>query len=109
LSALIGASVQVHSIARDVGTGGRCDMATFSTWDALRTAIKDQLQTVMEDEPCIGEFQKGDFRIRYDSKKDLMDILKQTYELEAQELEAEQAGAVSVGGQVSYGKRRRFN
>jgi len=74
----------------------------FTTWTALRTAIKDAIADHVAGEPCVGEYAIGNRRLAYRSFKELVDLLTKTYELEA----TENAGDRS--GMVSYGRHRRF-
>jgi len=78
-------------------------MATFSTWAALRTAIKDAIADRVAGEPCVGEFRKGNRSLRYNSFEDLVGLYEKTYQLEA----LESSGDLSHA--VSYGRPRRFS
>ena len=78
-------------------------MATdFTTWTALRTAIKNALADHIAGTPCTGEYAIGNRRLRYRTYAELIDLLEKTYELEA----LENAGNLST--MVSYGRHRRF-
>jgi len=78
-------------------------MATsFTSWTALRTAIKDKLADSIAGSPMTGEYAIGNRRLKYRTYDELVDLLKKTYELEA----LESAGDPSVT--ISYGRYRRF-
>ena len=78
-------------------------MATaFTTWAALRTAIKDALANHVAGDACAGEYAIGNRRIKYRTYGELIDLLEKTYELEA----LEQSG--NPANMVSYGRARRF-
>lgn len=78
-------------------------MATFSSWSAIRDDIKDKLATHVAGSPMVGEYAIGTRRMKYNNAKELFDLLKLTYEMEA----LESAGEPSVT--VSYGRHRRFD
>ncbi len=75
----------------------------FSSWDALRTAIKDAIANHVAGSPCTGEYEHGGRRLRYRTYNELTGLLEKTYQLEA----LESAGDSSV--MVSYGRHRRFS
>jgi hypothetical protein len=78
-------------------------MATFSTWAALRTAIKDAIANHIAGAPCVGAYTTpAGQTVRYRTYEELTDLLARTYELEA----IEQTGQRST--MVSYGRYRRF-
>jgi len=74
----------------------------FSTWAALRTAIKDAIADHVAGSPCVGEYQMGNRRLKYRTFDELCDLLTKTYRLES----LETAGDPST--RVSYGRHRRF-
>lgn len=74
----------------------------FSTWSALRTAIKDAIADHIAGTPCTGEYSIGDRRLKYRTFNELIGLLEKTYEIEA----VESAGETS--SMVSYGKPRNF-
>jgi hypothetical protein len=74
----------------------------FTTWSALREAIKSKLADHIAGSPCIGEYYIGDKRIRYRTYEELVSLYKSTYELESME------SAGSTASCVSYGRHRRF-
>ena len=79
----------------------------FSSWSALRAAIKDALANHIAGEPCIGEYEfkspSGARRFRYRSFDELLSLYRRTYEMEA----LDQSGDRSV--MVSYARPRRFS
>jgi len=75
---------------------------SFSTWTALRTAIKDAIADHIAGTPCTGEYAIGNRRMRYRTYAELIDLLEKTYELEALENSGNSAKM------VSYGRHRRF-
>ena len=77
-------------------------MTDFSTWAALRTAIKNKIANHVAGEICVGEYSIGNRRLKYRSFDDLVNLLEKTYALEAME----SAGDRST--RVSYGRHRRF-
>ena len=78
-------------------------MATdFTTWAALRTAIKNALADHIAGAPCTGEYTIGNRRLRYRTYDELVGLLQKTYELEA----LEESGEPS--SMVSYSRYRRF-
>ena len=78
-------------------------MATaFTSWSALRTAIKDAIANHVAGEPCVGSYSIGSRKMIYRSIKELKDLFQATYEMEA----LENAGETSM--MVSYGRHRRF-
>ena len=78
-------------------------MATFSTWAALRTAIKDAIANHVAGAPCVGAYTTpAGQTVRYRTYEELCGLLAKTYELEG----LEQAGERSA--MVSYGRYRRF-
>ena len=78
-------------------------MATdFTTWTALRTAIKDAIADHIAGTPCTGEYAIGNRRMKYRTYAELIDLLEKTYELEALE------NAGSPANMVSYGRHRRY-
>jgi len=74
----------------------------FSTWSALRTAIKDAIADHIAGTPCTGEYSIGDRRLKYRTFNELIGLLEKTYEIEA----VESAGETS--SMVSYGQPRGF-
>ena len=74
----------------------------FTTWDALRTAIKDAIADHVAGTPCTGEYSMGSRRLKYRTFDELMGLIEKTYQLEA----LESAGDSSK--MVSYGRPRRF-
>lgn len=74
----------------------------FTTWTALRTAIKDAIADHVSGTPCTGEYSIGDRRLKYRTFGELIDLIEKTYQLEA----LESAGEPS--NMVSYGRPRKF-
>ena len=77
-------------------------MATFSTWAALRTAIKDAIANHVANTPLVGSYAIMGYDLKYRTYEELISLLEKTYQLEALE---------SVGDQrtmTSYARPRRF-
>ena len=80
-------------------------MATaFTTWAALRTAILDALADAVAGAPMVGEYYKGNRRLRYRSYDELLALYDKTFTLET--LESGNSGNPS--NMVSYGRMRSF-
>jgi len=78
-------------------------MATdFTTWTALRTAIKNAIADHIAGTPCVGEYSIADRRLKYRTFDELMGLLEKTYQLEA----LEESG--NPAKMVSYGRHRRL-
>lgn len=75
---------------------------SFTTWAALRTAIKDAIADHVAGSPCIGEYSFKNRQIKYRTFEELCGLLTKTYKLES----LETAGDPST--RVSYGRWRRF-
>jgi len=75
----------------------------FTTWTALRTAIKDAIANHVAGSPCTGEYEIGSRRMKYRSFDELMNLYRQTFIMESIESEG------SLENHVSYGRPRRFN
>jgi len=75
---------------------------SFTTWSALRDAIKDAIANHVAGEPCVGEYSIGSRRLKYRSIKELTELFHMSYKLE----EMENAG--DSGVMVSYGRYRRW-
>ena len=74
----------------------------FTSWDALRTAMKDALADHIAGSPMSGEYSIGNRRIKYRSYKELENALEGTYKLEGLE------SAGNPSSMVSYGKYMGF-
>lgn len=74
----------------------------FSTWTALRTAIKDAIADHVAGAPCVGSWTMGDMTFKYRTFEELCGLLEKTYVLES----LEDPGTPST--RVSYGRYRRF-
>lgn len=74
----------------------------FTTWAALRTAIKDAIADHVAGTPCTGEYTIGSRRLVYRSYDELVKLLKDTYVLESIENEG------SPENHISYVRPRRF-
>jgi hypothetical protein len=74
----------------------------FTTWAALRTAIKDAIANSVAGTPMNGEYQIGEYRLRYRSYEELIALYEKTFTLESLE------SAGSTESRVSYGRYRRF-
>lgn len=78
-------------------------MATsFTTWAALRTAVKDAIANYVAGAPCTGEYSMGGRTMKYRSIKELRELYEMTYDLEA----IENAGQCST--MTSYGRYSRY-
>ena len=77
-------------------------MTTFSTWAALRTAIKDAIANHVANTPLTGSYSIMGFDLRYKNYEELVDLLQKTYVLE----ELENTGDRNTI--VSYARPRRF-
>ena len=75
----------------------------FTTWTALRTAIKDAIANHVAGAPCVGSYDIGQRSIKYRSFDELVALYSKTYVLESMET----AGTPAT--RVSYGRHRRFN
>lgn len=71
----------------------------FSTWTALRTAIKDAIADHVAGTPCVGEYAIRGRSLTYRSFDELMGLLEKTYVLE---------GLESAGARQSMTSRGRF-
>lgn len=74
----------------------------FTSWSALRTAIKDALASYVDGAPCVGAYSIGGRNLQYRSVDDLKRLLEITYELESLEDTGEPSS------RISYGRHRRF-
>ena len=74
----------------------------FTSWAALRTAIKDAIADHVAGDPCVGEYQIGRRTLKYRSYDDLVALYEKTYVLE----DMETVGDPSVT--VSFSRPRRF-
>jgi hypothetical protein len=77
-------------------------MTAFSTWSALRAAIKDALADWAAGRPTVKEFSHGTRTFKFANPEELMAFYERTYNLEA----LESAGDRSTT--VIYGRARRF-
>ena len=76
-------------------------MATFSTWAAVRTAIKDALATAVGGAVMMGEYRVGDTTVRYRTFEELKKLYEMTYQFESLD-------SIDTCTRVSYGRHRRF-
>ena len=74
----------------------------FTSWSALRTAILDAIADHVAGSPCVGEYEKGNRRLKYRTFDELVSLHQKTYVMES----LENAGDPSR--MVSYGRHRRF-
>jgi len=73
-------------------------MATeFTTWAALRIAIKNAIANAVADAPMAGSYSIGGRSLTYRSFDELVDLYKKTYILESLESTDEQES-------VAYGE-----
>ncbi len=78
-------------------------MATFSTWAALRTAIKDAIANHVANTPLVGSYSIMGYDLKYRTYEELIDLLQKTYDLEALESTGDH------NTMTSYSSFRRFN
>ena len=74
----------------------------FTTWTALRTAIKDALADHIAGEPCVGNYTIMGRTLQYKNFRELTDLYEKTYVLESMESTGNPAS------RVSYGRYRRL-
>jgi hypothetical protein len=74
---------------------------TFSTWEDLRTAIKNAIANQVAGKAAAGEYEFHGIRMKYRTFEELTKLLDKTYELEALE-------ATGSSARVSYGRYRRW-
>lgn len=77
-------------------------MATFSTWAALRTAIKDAIANHVANTPLVGSYAIMGYDLKYRSYEELIDLFQKTFILEQLESAGDQTQM------TSYAKPRRF-
>ena len=77
-------------------------MTTFSTWAALRTAIKNAIANHVENTPLVGSYAIMGYDLKYKTYEELITLFHKTFELEA----LESTGDNST--MVSYSRYRRF-
>ena len=79
-------------------------MATdFTTWLALRTAIKNAIADYVAGSPCTGAYSKGGRSLTFRSFDELIGLLEKTYQLESLENSGDR------DRMVSFGRPRRFS
>jgi len=69
----------------------------FSTWTALRTAIKDAIANQVAGDPCTGSYSIGNRSLTYRSFEELVDLLEKTYILENLESSGDRSRITSFG------------
>ena len=74
----------------------------FSTWAALRTAIKDAIADSVAGTPMSGSYSIGNRSLTYRSYEELVELLEKTYILESLESSGDRKQI------VSYGRHGRF-
>ena len=77
-------------------------MAVFTTWTALRTAIKDAIANHIANTPLTGSYSIMGFDLKYRNYEELLQLYQKTFDLEAMETSGDK-GAI-----VSYARPRRF-
>lgn len=78
-------------------------MATdFTTWTALRTAIKNALADHIAGSPCTGSYTIGSRTIKYRTFDELVALYEKTYALEALENTGDRSTRVSFGSFRRY-------
>ena len=77
-------------------------MATFTTWQAYRTAILNAMQDAAENRPWLKSYHMGSFGREVSDPRELPEIYKESFELEA-------LSDTSISNRISYGRPRRFD
>jgi len=72
----------------------------FTTWTALRTAIKNAIASHVAGTSCVGEYSIGDRRMKYRSFDELLDLYKKTYELES--IETMETNSTGIFNKVKF-------
>jgi len=75
----------------------------FSTWAALRTAIKDAIADHVAGNACTGSYSKGGRSLTYRTYEELIGLLEKTYILESLESSGDRDRI------TSFGRHRRFS
>ena len=75
---------------------------SFTSWTALRTAIKDAIADHVAGAACTGSYTIGDRRMEYRSYDELIGLYEKTFVLESMETPG------SIATRVSYGRHRRL-
>ncbi len=78
-------------------------MAIFTTWAALRTAIKDAIANHVANTPLVGSYAIMGYDLKYRTYEELVDLLQKTYVLESLETTGDRDTI------TSYGSHRRFD
>lgn len=76
---------------------------SFTSWSALRTAIKDAIADHVAGAPCVGSYAIGERQLKYRTFEELCGLLEKTYVLEG----LENSGTIAT--RVSYGRHRRLS
>jgi len=74
----------------------------FTSWNALRTAIKDAIADHVAGSPCVGEYNISGRSLKYRTYDELIKLYEKTWVLESME------SSGTVGIRASYGRHRRF-
>jgi len=74
----------------------------FTTWAALRTAIKDAIADHVAGDACTGSYSIAGRSLTYRSFEELVELLEKTYSLESLE------GSGDRNQMTSFGRHRRF-
>ena len=61
-------------------------MDEFTTWSALRTAIKNALTAHVAGSPCVGEYAIAGRTVKYRSFEELERLYFMTFRMEAMEI-----------------------
>ncbi len=77
-------------------------MTDFTTWAAVRTAIKNAIANHVAGDPCIGSFSVEGVTTNYTSTDELKKLYELTYTLESLD------NGPTPSTRVSYGRHRRF-
>ena len=72
-------------------------MAVFSTWEAIRTDIKNKIATLAAGDPFVAEYTIGDFSKTFRSVDELKKFYQLTYDLESLDSQSSRGIGVSYG------------
>lgn len=74
----------------------------FTTWEAVRTDIKDKIAAHVSGEPCIGSYSVGNQTVSFRTIEELQKLYEMTFKLE--ELDT----SPSPTTRVTYGRYRKY-
>ena len=77
---------------------------SFTTWEALRSSIRDAIANQVSNAPCVGSVSLPDGKqLKYRDYEELCGLIQKTYILESLETRP------AASNRVSYGGWRRFD